>query len=696
MKKGILFAFIILFFFGCSKRIELKALLIDYNLSPPIVNSAIGRIFKENGVNIEYRQYYPSLVKSDFSTYDVIVLLSGKTPPLSSAQMSSSSVEYLKDYVKKGGLLFLGTEYSDPLGEGNHERSLFNKLLKDLNIDIQIYDDKIQDIKNGYPSPFLYKSYFLVPDIPFFNEFNSKEIPLDNTPSLWTGNNSMVMLTSSLSTIRLVNSVYANHKVDDFSEYQSRLPVVAVGKAGEGFILVASRYLYNSIGYSNEITSKPLLKPEKLELTEKYLRKLTKFFISLKSKDLYQNGNCTSKAEFEDGKKYSVEINNEEMRDEIPDSVKIHTYNTDEPLWGDYDRISEMQFDNPDDINVLIKSRNFRVGKDIIRKSEEHVKNMISSADQIGLNTIWTIINPYSVLKPNTNAELIEENRKSWELISEESMEKNLNWIAGMRILDAFLFVDRTVGFQNQKIKYESPVSSKLWTENVKKPLLYFVNYMADSKSLKGVLLDISLNMRGYFSYPHCYGLGDESYMSFLRETNGKIPRELWSGTYVNRNKNKYLWLKNSGMLEKYFEVLEGIVEKHAASIKAEIEKVRPDLYFAVFSPTLPSTWFERGVVKGFGSTTKPVLYFTLENITKPYIDKLINDGIFIIPISSLMLGMTNDFNKVFENSNKYSYGYWLNRFGWLFDSTEYANIETPLIRNLGNALDLIGQANLK
>lgn len=680
----------------CSKTIEYKALLLDYNLNPPIVNFALGRIFTESGIQVDYRQYFPSLINSDFIDYDFIILLSGKSPGFSSAQMSENEIDPLEEYVKKGGILFLGAEYSDRDGYGNHERILFNRLLEKLEIDIKINEDRVQDIKNGYPSPLFYKSYFHVGDISYFNTLTGKNLPFGNTPSLRVGENSMVILTSSFSTINDKKDLWVNHKVEEDYNLKSKLPVIAAGKSGKGFVIVSSRHLYNSIGYNYEISTRPLLNPENLKLTEDFLRKFTLFLTELKKNGNFIPGNYTGKVEYIKCEKENIVFNNEEVGDFLPDSVFVHTYNGDEPIWKDYNLENEYSINETDNFGKYILENDLKVGKAIATIKKKMASDLIDLSVVSGVNSIWTLTNAQQIFNDANQKSYKDSLRQVWQFFSDNTFKKAINWFPGLRILEHFNNKTITKGIQGQRINFSSPVSSELWDDNLNRSILYFLNIMKSSKSLKCLVLDFSLRIRGIYGFPNCYGFEDTAFFEFLKVTNGKMDRKLWQGVYKNRGKDRYKYLKNSGLLGKYFQVLENIVKRNAEALRIKMEKIRPDVYFAVSNPILPVTWFERGVLRGFSQKEKPVIYFTMENITKPYINELKKDEIYILPVSSITLGMTSNFKQVFDNCRKYSYGYWLNRLGWLINPPNYYYMETPILKDMKQVLNLIRSANMR
>ncbi|RKY85149.1 hypothetical protein DRQ09_07675, partial [candidate division KSB1 bacterium] len=187
-------------------------LLIDYNLSPPIVHDNLGYFFNENGISVSYRPYYPNLTVDDFSRYNIIALFAGKTPYIPGSQLSLSSIPYLKSFVKNGGFLILGSEVSGARGFGDHDRYLFNILLKEMNIQIEITNNRVADIKNGYPSSIYYRPYYKINKKNIIIADNLPEkIILDRSPALAVGTGVEIIASTYPTAIQVFDWKWPLH-----------------------------------------------------------------------------------------------------------------------------------------------------------------------------------------------------------------------------------------------------------------------------------------------------------------------------------------------------------------------------------------------------------------------------------------------------------------------------------------------------
>ena len=129
-----------------------RVLIVDYAMAYPKENAGLVRIFKEAGFNVNLRSYYPAMVGKDVSTYDIIILLGGGDPG-----MSTQEIDLAINYVSRGKTLILGTPSNGFYGKkrktnpGVHDRYQFNNLLNRLKINLFVVnaDNKLSKNLNS-------------------------------------------------------------------------------------------------------------------------------------------------------------------------------------------------------------------------------------------------------------------------------------------------------------------------------------------------------------------------------------------------------------------------------------------------------------------------------------------------------------------------------------------------------------------
>lgn len=70
----------------------------------------------------------------------------------------------------------------------------------------------------------------------------------------------------------------------------------------------------------------------------------------------------------------------------------------------------------------------------------------------------------------------------------------------------------------------------------------------------------------------------------------------------------RYDTLLERGLLGRYLDTLQAATRDRARVLRAELQRLRPDLRFAFRSDELPGDWFSLGLLQGFSSAESPVL----------------------------------------------------------------------------------------
>ncbi|MBT4503047.1 MAG: hypothetical protein HOC74_35260 [Gemmatimonadetes bacterium] len=201
---------------------DCRMLILDYALSSEAIVEGVAYHFARAGCRADYRPYYPNLVWDDLSTYQVIALLAGRTPDFPSGMMSVDEVVVAGKFVREGGTLILGPNLEG--GEGANERRLFNRLLGDLEIPIQILDEKVDDAVNCYTGPLWDRPFYAPVQGHPTAEGGWDRLAFERTTPLRVGENTEVVLTTFETAVP-----------------DGRMPVMAIGQSGKGQVLVAGR-----------------------------------------------------------------------------------------------------------------------------------------------------------------------------------------------------------------------------------------------------------------------------------------------------------------------------------------------------------------------------------------------------------------------------------------------------------------------
>src|SRR6266567_143274 len=119
-----------------------RLLVLDLALSEPALLNGTVQPWRDEGYNVEYRRFYPHLVRADLDRYRVLLFLLGREPEAPSDALTAGDLALLTEWVLRGGVAVLGY---DADGEGYLDRWTTNRWLDFLGTGISIGDRLLED-----------------------------------------------------------------------------------------------------------------------------------------------------------------------------------------------------------------------------------------------------------------------------------------------------------------------------------------------------------------------------------------------------------------------------------------------------------------------------------------------------------------------------------------------------------------------
>ena len=128
--------------------------------------------------------------------------------------------------------------------------------------------------------------------------------------------------------------------------------------------------------------------------------------------------------------------------------------------------------------------------------------------------------------------------------------------------------------------------------------------------------------------------------------------------------KDRVDYLKKNKLFNAYFTALTDKARDIGQLITQQLKAIDPSLRVAVYAPTLPSSWFYRGMLSGLSSKTNPLITATFNTDYLLHKDWLNKQHIHITHGSAFMMSKlqhTDDFNAVKKLSDQHDF-MWYNR----------------------------------
>lgn len=123
-------------------------------------------------------------------------------------------------------------------------------------------------------------------------------------------------------------------------------------------------------------------------------------------------------------------------------------------------------------------------------------------------------------------------------------------------------------------------------------------------------------------------------------------------------------YLAKNKLFNDYFNFLISEARSIGMKIKKFFNQKLPNAIIAAYAPTLPSSWFYRGMLAGLSSEKEPVLFLTFGTDFYSHADWLEKQGIYLIHGSVILLSKfeKSEDTKLINDMLKYQNFVWLNR----------------------------------
>lgn len=132
----------------------------------------------------------------------------------------------------------------------------------------------------------------------------------------------------------------------------------------------------------------------------------------------------------------------------------------------------------------------------------------------------------------------------------------------------------------------------------------------------------------------------------------------------ISTVKNRLDYLQQHKKFTDYFTILEQASRDLGIGIKRHLRHLLPNVIFAAYAPTLPSSWFYRGIMSGLSSPSEPLILATFNTDYASHYAWLTQHHIYLIHGTAIMLSklqMPSDFNLITTQLTHHDF-VWYNR----------------------------------
>ena len=655
--------------FGSQSFAVEKVLILDHLMTDPLLYQGFFRHFSEREFQVEYRRYFPSLVRSD-KDYSIIVIAAGNYPASSPSRITLAEKEFLKDYVMNGGILVV------LFASEENDRVVFNQLLDSLSIPVRIEGKYIHDMVNGYKSTLIPSSYFL--NLPMLRVH--PETPLGKGVSKIYGGKAMNLIVGKGANISIpVSSFETSLRFDGMSEKADARhiegvylagpyshAVMAVAKSGKGYVMLLPRSLINMNGYTRRPSDKPVIPTSFLDENEKFEENLIDYLARLtKAQELFKPFNPIVR--WDNMSTFSVKPQKIELRaGEVPAMSPANVFDR---LLFDYSRKQQVRIDN--DTFRRLHEQKLRIAfiQNLCGASTNpaYLEGIAWSLKEMGFNLIVGMIQDcaYDILKdpPETKA-LIEDLRTAMIIFKKH----NIAVMAGSGLPEKKFYERRVyppvVSTEGVSKGPPSPFDTESWNVGVL-PLAREIATLSKEfpDTLLGTFWDLELYGFNTLTFSEAYTFDSLAFGEFLsRRSTNLSKRGLFETARIISQQDRFMWLKDNGLLKDYFTALEEGMEKIGKQIDAEVRAINPRLVWGFYSPAIPQSWYYKGFFRGLSSPGKPLLLISYEARGLQQVEYHAQNDVYMIHIPGMLLNTLKggEWTESLAGLAKREGGYWL------------------------------------
>jgi hypothetical protein len=698
--------------FGSPSLAREKVLILDHLMTDPLLYEGFFRRFSERDFQVEYRRYFPSLVKSD-TGYSVIVIAAGNYPAPSPSRITLAEKEFLKDYVMNGGVLVV------LFASEENDRVVFNQLLDSLSVPVRIEGKYLHDMVNGYKSTLIPSSYFL--NLPMLRVH--PETPFGKGVSKIYGGRAMNLIVGKGDNISIpVTSFETSLRFDGMSEKGDARhmegvylagpyshAVMAVAKSGKGHVMLLPRSLINMNGYTRRPSDKPVIPADFLDENETFEKNLIDYITRLaKAQELFKPFNPIVR--WDNMSTFPLKPQKIELSaGKVPATSPANVF--DRPNF-DYSRKQQVPIDN-DALRKLYEQK-LRIAfiQNLCGASTNpgYFEGIASSLKEMGFNLVVGLILDctYDFLKdpPETKA-LIEDLRAAMTIFKKH----NIAVMAGSGLPEK-KFCERraclpVVSAEGVSKGPPSPFDKESWNVGML-PLAREIAALSKEfpDTLLGTFWDLELYGFNTLTFSEAYTFDDLAFGEFLSRratTLGK--RGLIEAARMISQQERFVWLKDNGLLKDYFAALEEGMENIGKQLDAEVRAINPRIAWGFYSPAIPQSWYYKGLFRGLSSPGKPLFLISYEARGLQQMEYNAQNDVYMIHFPGMLLNTLRDdeWTVSLAGLARHEGGYWLfpgaslvMDENWRYGTGDWNILDPPerLFRAIKGANTMIDKAN--
>jgi hypothetical protein len=624
-----------------------RMLLLDLTLADPIEADAAARPWRDAGYAVEYRRFYPHLTRDDLTRYHGVILLGGREPEAPSDALTAGDVAVLTEWVTRGGVIALGFPTE---GEGGLDRWTMNRWLSGIGSGVAIGDRLLHDsaaVPGGAADP-----------QPWIEPIRGTALQIpDADPIPAGGVHALRVAAPTQALARASRSAYVRAGVRAGAPRHGAA-VIAASRVGGGLVIVASRGTLEALGPTAEPGSVPPLALEQFGATETFLETVARW--------TRRPAEWASIPPARPGSHLSLEGGGRTL---VPRPPRVA------PPSG-----AEVGGRTGGRAAPASRSRTTPewIGKQGVRvlwaplpgpsvPYESRVRSLDSLPGLIDLGAFIAVAGSAGLeaMAESTRYAPWERTvvQTTWKLATDRLEQTGARWLP---VIEPELFRlppdTGARGVRGEPASSGCLLDPAYWSGALVPAARAAARLAAAHRDLIPALVinlgSTSSTTRRFDAY--C----DADYHTGLDRLvrTGLVDTARAARLGVLPPASRYDTLLEGGLLAAYDAALEDAVTDRAAALRADVQRIRPGLGFALRADAAPTDWFGMGLLRGLSQPAAPVVLFSREVRMRSVVDRYRERGADVIAVLELVParlppgGWSRLRRAVFEEND----GFWL------------------------------------
>jgi hypothetical protein len=583
-----------------------RLLLLDLALSDPVILDATAAPWHAAGYAVEYRRYYPHLTHQDLARYHALVLLGGREPEAPSDALALGDIAILTQWVRQGGVVVVG--YAGD-GEGFFDRWIMNRWLAAMGTGLVIGDFPLEDTVPPAPAGWGGAA-----------EPQPRAFPLPHSAIDNAGFEPFAAGRNHVVLVRRESQVLARSSATAFVRPPREPPtprphaaVVAAVRIGDGLVLVVSRHLLATGG----VDLRPNTLPAVTAPTE---AARSRVFLDALARWTRRPAEWAAVAPAQDripltlaGAPLPVAVHPPPLAPPSGADVVVLPLPPARPLAAREPRAGVPSWINRQGMRVLWT------------RTPQRLDSLLAFVDVAALNVLATEV--FAPARADTLGL-----RNIWKSTATRLQATSLQWFPAIALAElrpeTVAGTTRDVDVRGDTATVWCALDSPFWRGALRpayRALARLAGAQRGGDVVAGVALDLDVAKGGYAATGFC----DATY----REGLGALELDTAEVGRLTAlpPAARYDTLLERGLLGRYQAALEQLVAQRATTLRAELRRLNPDLWFAFRSAQVPSDWFSLGLLRGFSDPGAPVFLWTREPRVRDLLERYRTRGIFAL-----------------------------------------------------------------